>query len=225
MALDIEALTGTDKSDLNSVIRKATGLYDPLTIPAVSQFTWVNQGTATAVDDGDGSGVYIQDQLNNANSIAALVKALPGTTFTAEMLFDFNSMCFANMQQGICLRESATGKLAVLQTITNSSNFDVLSAKYTNPTTFSADFYWHTARYNGIPPKGFKLTGNGATTAAFVTYDGVHWIPYGSTTPTLATHFTTAPDQVGFFVNNSTAGQGALTAFKVGMKVKHFKVS
>ena len=69
------------------------GLVTP-TVPVVADFSWINQDSATAVDDGD--GIYLSRAGQAGTHVNALVKAAPSTPYTITALFARNSLTSYN---------------------------------------------------------------------------------------------------------------------------------
>jgi hypothetical protein len=82
----------------------------PLTPPpSQSTLTWVNQGTATAVDIN--GGILLTAPANAGDSLRCLFKTMPATPYTFTILFDYDGFSSSFTGAGIAIRDSASGKI------------------------------------------------------------------------------------------------------------------
>jgi len=94
---------------------QSAALYEPAaaTIPAVANFAWVNQGTATATSTSN--GVYVV--CDNDNEVHALVATAPAAPYDVYMRTSFDlyqagaSTVALDSLCGIVLRDSSSGRL------------------------------------------------------------------------------------------------------------------
>ena len=178
----------------------------PLIDPSLTSWSWINQGTAT-VSTTNG-GIYLFDGTQGTDHIAIREFASPGGNFTRTFGFmAYASQQGASDQFGVCFRESSSGKLVTMGMVTSS----LFIAKWNSPTSFSANYSatigaptgWLGAFQNPQYLVYFRLGDDGSTNRTFsVSLDGVHFLTLLSQT---RTDFMT-PDQLGFFVNNRSAG-------------------
>jgi hypothetical protein len=81
----------------------------PTPPPAISSFTWVNQGSATATNPPGSSAIAIVAPTGGIN-YRMLVKASPATPYSIDAYFIFNLFCSNNQTGGLIFRESSSGK-------------------------------------------------------------------------------------------------------------------
>lgn len=168
-----------------------------LTPPVLSNFTWVNQGTATAVQNGN--TIFVQTPNLAGDNIRLLVKSIPAAPKRIAIWF-LGTMWQANYcGMGLALRESSSGKLVVFAAEFNSGSTKLGAVKYNSPTSYNSDYSGSPSTALSIPwPVGlsFRLDTGGNRYFDF-SVDGPNWINQFST---LNTDFIT-PDQIGFYVN------------------------
>lgn len=163
--------------------------------PVVSNFTWVNQGTATAVDR-DGILLELPDATANVRS---LVQSTPGSTYTCTMGFDLRITTQAYFGVGIVIRESSTSKLitAFIRTETAGNHSLVFQAdKWTNNTTFSAAYAASAGRVQAVTNRIYlKVQRTGSNRIYSMSVNGYDW--FKVTTDTTHTDHISSEDQIG----------------------------
>jgi hypothetical protein len=179
----------------------------------MSTWGWVNQNGATAVT-ANGSLVMTGELTNTSTrGMEMLLQDLPGedATFLIKIAF---AVATSNNGGGLCLRESATGKLMRFgSAFFGSPYFDVSS--YTNPSTNNAAIdqyawpYW--VLYGLTEWLYFQIEISGTSILLSVSHTGLPGSFHLVTTVAFTTPFTTAPDQIGYFVESfSAASQAAV---------------
>jgi N-acetylglutamate synthase/N-acetylornithine aminotransferase len=176
--------------------------------PTVGSLTWINQGTATASNPDN--LLLMQDTGNNGN-----IRLLVATAANANFVFTARIMPtlpnVANTRVGICMRESATGKIQDLvviggQTTAAAGNTGTAIAidSWTDATTFSGNIQ------NTVPIVStftfgvwLRMQYDGTNVISFVSGDGEFWYQVGSSAKTVS--FTTAPNQYGACVSPSNS--------------------
>jgi len=101
---------------------------------------------------------------------------------------------------GLLLRESATGKL--VQTAYQGQDPTALVYTFrrnSSPTAFVSSAA--TGALMPASPMFLRITYDGTTYTFYTSMDGLNWT--GQLAEAKAAFFTTAPDQVGFFIWNS----------------------
>lgn len=167
---------------------------------SLSSLTWVNQGTAVASDYESG-GVYIKDVGNVSTQVRLLKRTAPATPYklTCAVKYGTGAAGATNLTDGnkvgIMFRESATSKLAA---ICYRGNSNYLVRYYTSPTAFSSDPVSSSWIVNGM--YWYQLENDGVNLYYRRSIDGVNFIQFSTT---LTAHFTTAPDEIGIFIDNS----------------------
>lgn len=169
---------------------------------------------------------YVWTQVNLGNALyytaqGAITIVLPGvagdnlriwdrptraTPWTVTCYFSPTLVNSNYSQAGICLRESSSNKVVGF-IFDHAGNVTVY--KFTNLTTFSAN-YLSVAQYSAYSnPKIFRITDNGTNRIFQISVDGFNFITIYSVS---RTDFCT-PDRVGILVNNNNAGFWASCTF------------
>lgn len=182
--------------------------YGPLfaltTPPAVSGWTWVNQGGATATDDRD--GILLTCPAGTGNNFRALVRSAPGTpyTVTAAFLMAFPAVNFNSA--GLIFRQSSDGKMATLSIANAVKDFALI--KMNSATSYSGANY--SGGFTQAPTMGpllwFRIADNGTNRICSWSPDGRNWVQIHSVG---RTDFLTA-DQVGFYGEAVNASYGPI---------------
>jgi hypothetical protein len=166
--------------------------------PILGDFTWVNQGSATA-DATDGA-VTIEAPAVSGDSLRALVQSVPATPWTLTM--GFMSLTTEALYQhlGGCYRESGTGKILAVDF---RLAYQLGIIRYTDATTFggSNEVSDISIRAAQNAPLFLRLSDDGTNRVTSRSTDGRHWTVIGTIS---RTNFLTA-DQVGFYVNAANA--------------------
>lgn len=186
----------------------ANGPYDqefdadgsPTTPP--TGWAWVNQGTATYVEEF-GAG-HIVGTAQAGDQMRMITRTLPNTTSwvaTARIVSAFSAINYS--QAGLILRESSTGKMYALNILNQS--FDVSLVHWSGPTVAVATDGTDTPK-SGIGPQYFRVRKNSATSFDYAwSFDGIAWRYFLNTfNPTYCT-----PDQIGFFTDVALAAAGS----------------
>lgn len=168
----------------------------PFTPPSTTGFAWVNQGTATV--SSTKSGLYMAGPATgNSNDVHAYVKSVPSIPYTVTAAFLVNPTVWKDqLGWGMCWRQSSDGKLANCQFQADTGNgYQFLSSKFTNPTTFSANYVGYYISQQ--QPTFIRMEDDNANRNIYFSGDGQNWIQVHTVA---RTDFLTA-DQIGFFVN------------------------
>lgn len=184
-----------------------------------SSFTWVNQGTSTVADLANSSSIRMRPQTGTGGNIRLLKRTAPATPYTIyTALAPVYSQIGTNITHGgLAWRENATGKLKVIALArhiitTNDRPHQVNYGQYTNPTTFGSwdnpdglDEIWNwNDRLTWM-----YLKDDGTTRSWGLSMNGLKFQVLDS--ELRGANFTTAPDEVGFYVNvNDATRQQAL---------------
>jgi len=171
-----------------------------LTPPASGDFTWVNQGSAT-VADVKGMMVLTTPSVASGENLRCLVKSAPATPYTITTALMAHSPIYTTSsvmpQYGICLRDSASGKLLVYGFGYNNYPFRFQYAQMTNPTTVSSGVVDQSVARHW--PLWLRVSDDGTYRRVYISGDGVCFQP--AVSAELRTAFLTA-DQVGVFANS-----------------------
>lgn len=167
--------------------------------PSVSGFTWVNQGGATAADQG-GIIRMVAPQIGSENA-RILKMAAPGTPYTITACIKFvSTISTSTMRWGLCWRESGSGKLVTV----NYAAFDffgecthyMVITKWDNETTTNSDYY-AKLQWTNTDCQWLRITDNGTNRICSLSSDGVNFFQIHSVG---RTDFITA-DEIGFFID------------------------
>lgn len=172
-----------------------------LTPVVTANYSWVNQLSATETVRG-GIAVLETETGRATPSVAMRVKSAPSTPYTVTMGF-IPSMKPTNGQTvnafcGFVWRESATGKIFNLNLFQADTPDRLVSFRQASATGgFTTVTNWISSLIR--PIVWFQITDDGTNLIWRVAHDGVTWRQISTETRT--THFTTAPDQVGYCAN------------------------
>jgi len=195
----------------------------PMTPPVAATFgTWVNQSGATIVDN-KGAVFLDSGTSTSSESLRCCVKAYPGAAFTVEMAFMYNTWAYSSaVACGLCIRESAGGKLVCFGVGGSSTSLEMKGYNYNSPTSTSGTITgWPSNMHCYDSPLIFvkytdDLTAN--RTVSF-SHDGYNWTQMVSRP---RTDFLT-PNQIGFFVNGVAGYTSSGTNADSGMTVLSWK--
>ena len=168
-----------------------------LTEPDDTQFTWVNQGTATYTK-AKGT-ILLSKSAEAGNNLRMLVKSAPATPYTITTLFSPGVLTANFSTCGLVFRASGAGTIAV-NCIVWSSGFLFSSAKYNSATSFNSNYVTISPMHSNFI--WLRIRDDGTNRYCDYSRDGLNWINYHSVG---RTDFLTA-DQVGFFVDSNGGG-------------------
>lgn len=170
--------------------------------PKQYSWSWVNQDTAT-VDDSKGV-IFLENTTSNGNlqGLNLRVKSAPAVlpyTIVTAILPLFPLAITAGV--GVCFRENSSGKLLAVELFMNTYFPGITVIRCTSPTAVAATVvaeypaYWTS--FSGCWLVRLIYTGTNVTIS--LGSDGYNWRQIYTEAKTAS--FTTAPDQVGFYVN------------------------
>ncbi len=178
------------------------------TPPAVGDYTWVNQGNATA---NNTYGPLDMQNLNGAGgfSLSCLVKTIPSAPYRFSCLIGL--VGDSSSRGGICLRESSSGKLVVYEIYTSGNDWQLNADNMTNPTTSSAAVFGPSGHLGAPNLYGVWMAiYDDNTSRHFQVGIGqpgyVYW--QEAAAKVSRTSFCT-PDQIGFAMQPDVAGKAA----------------
>ena len=172
-----------------------------------TDFTWVNQGTATATDE-DWGGITMTLPAVGGAQLRILKIAAPAAPWTLTCNMQFGvGYNFGTTIGGICARENSSGKI---QTCTYRAHDVVAAWRYNTATSYNG---LTGSEYDHITDDVWlQLEDNNTNIIARVSSDGINWFQIGSAArgsfPT-----GSAFDEVGFYVNNNGGAAGMLVHF------------
>lgn len=177
------------------------GLSFPLeTPPVVADWTWVNQGGASATDTS--GAILLSAPTGVGDNFRILKKSAPSTPYVITLLLLMKIEIINSIFTGFVWRQSSDGKLVVFG-LYNSAGFGFHVTKWTDASTYSAD-YARTTPIHGIQRTLLWLRCEDNATNRICSYslDGQNFTAYHTVG---RTDFLTA-DEVGFAININTAG-------------------
>jgi hypothetical protein len=182
------------------------GSYGPnwpaLVVPALTDYTWVNQGTASAATDTEAL-VMTVPEVGTTNE-RLLVKTAPATPYTITALIRGCMRPRQFLGFGLVFRESSTGRLHTWGTESDSSGstpqIPLKSTKWTNPTTYNSDY--RIIPYNEMNLYWLRIADDGTNRICSVSANGKNFIDVHSVG---RTDFLTA-DQVGWVASANNFG-------------------
>lgn len=184
----------TGKPKLGSLTNSANATL------AVSDFTWVNQGSTTATDQ-DGN-IYMEAIGATGQNIRALVKSAPSAPYTIIAALIPNlyiNGATGSPICGICFRESSSGKLYTIGIeIVNDKMPHLTINKMGSATSLTSSIKqgeWMTP----MNPVWFKIEDDNTNTKFYFSANGRNWILARSESRTA--FLLTGPNQVGFFID------------------------
>lgn len=172
----------------------------PFTAPVDGDFAWINQGGASVTTTN--GGIYLAGPAGAGNNLRIRKKAAPSAPYKIEAAFLPNSYPIDNTCMGLLFRNSGAGTIAMIRLVhvATDGGFVIYISKWTNATTFSANyagpFRWHNP---GIIY--FRIQDDNTNRISEVSGDGQNWITLHSVG---RTDFLTA-DEVGFGVESFNA--------------------
>lgn len=171
---------------------KQFGPISPLKQPIIGDFSWVNQGTATATTANGGITLGIVSPSAGIN-LRCQVKTIPSHPYTVSAAFYYATVNTGNAQGALTLRQSSDGKIIQFQV--NQAGV-VGSSKWNSSTAFSANYAINVP----LTSSGLhylRITDDSTNRKFYYSHNGVDWIEVFSVS---RTDFIT-PDQIGFNIN------------------------
>lgn len=169
--------------------------------PIASAWTWVNQGGASLTDDA--GSLLLTVPTNTGDSLRTLVKAAPSTPYTITALVEVYASIGNTAFSGLVFRESATSEIVGFGL--NSSGNELRVMKWTNSTTYSADYTLTYLPLNLPALMWLRITDNGTNRISSISVAGGRFVTVHSVG---RTDFLTA-NQVGFYLNVNSAVRGS----------------
>lgn len=167
--------------------------------PTVASFTWVNQGSATATDQG---GIIRLVAPWGVSEQARILKiSAPATPYTITACVKFvSTISPATMRWGLVWRESGSGKLVTV----NFASFDFFGpgthygvvTKWNSETSTNSDYY-AKLNWGNTDCMWLRITDNGTNRISSFSSDGVNFFAIHTVG---RTDFITA-NEVGFFLD------------------------
>jgi hypothetical protein len=190
-----------------------------VTVPSIAG-TWVNQGTSTLTNTGGNAVLNVQAGAGGDNH-RFMVFSLPVTPFTVTLQFALSGFMAGYDSCSLYLRQSSDGKLINFTHAAREGGsgqiFGYGVQKYTNPTTFSANYVGPLYAQPISPPNtlaSLRISDDGVTRTYQISADGLNW---QTVTTNGHADFLTA-DQYGYGCNGN--GVDALTGLFYSLTVQ-----
>jgi len=172
------------------------------TLPVSGDFAWINQ-EAAAIDLTHG-GVYLYGPAINSTALRIRKKALASLPVTYTAGYIFSSLAGNVLTAaGLLLRESATGKIVSFGHTAYVQPGMVNSYYYASPTSAPSNLQ----QFAGVTVLSdacwVRLTVDDDNRTCYYSANGIHWHQWHQRTKNA--NFTSAPDEIGFFLNTHNA--------------------
>lgn len=187
-----------------------TAIYSLTPPPVVSNWTFVNQGTATKTDVADPeTGILLEDLTGNASLNYRIIKqSIVSTPFNYDAAFKFNVTSANWVTAGFCIRQSSDGKFISFGIVQNSSvgaAWTIRIIKHSGVT----DYGTLVNQYAPLPGLGIFLrySDDGTNRTFYYSVDAQNWAyMYAEARTTYLT-----ADEIGIqLVVNNTSAKGKL---------------
>jgi hypothetical protein len=202
--------------DTGSVWNAYAPALIPCTSPVDSQFSWVNQGSATTTQVTNG-GVYMTaPSPGSGDNWHLRVKSIPTAPYTVTMGLIPSNAAYTSTYFGLVLRNSSSGNLVVWGFIFNTFALRMWLAKYNSPTSFSADYFRDVSPTT--KPFWLRMKDDNTNRIAGFSADGVNYTDIHSIG---RTDFTT-PDQIGYGVGTASGATQNNVTIKSAITIIHW---
>lgn len=183
----------------NGTSGSATTGERTLVPPLLSALSWINQGTASANDAGN--GVYIAAPNATSTQIRMLKKTITNADFDIIFRIKGYTTNTSTPAFGVALRNSTSSRLILFSAqIATTTQF--LIQRWTNETTFSANAITLNANSVLGTTPWFRVARVSGVLTFYISPDGLNWLSLG--TETITTFLTATGgtlDQAGFSAN------------------------
>lgn len=174
------------------------------TTPPTTAWSWDNQNTSTITDQtGANKGLYLEETTQTTpEEINVYHRAAPSTPWTLEACFILQGWCNDKHQGGLCMRESATGKIVTMGAHIGTNTMNLIHGKWTTSTSFSANYSVNPFRLSPAFVVWFKFEDDGTNLKYYISNNGYNWVQLNSSTydKLRGDFFTTGPDQIGIYI-------------------------
>ncbi len=156
---------------------------DSVTTLTSSDFSWTNQGTATAIDETSGGITLKTPTTGTVNNLRLFERAEPagGWTITVHTQLGHNGYNTTNSNNscGLSLRDNASGKLAILQV----RPYDVIANNHFTGTSNAFDTTPNSIPWRGSDKTWLQIEYDGVDTYTMLcSFDGVNWFTVSTET-------------------------------------------
>lgn len=184
-----------------------------VTPPPTTGWSWDNQGTATVTTSG---GIITLSGGTTAGTNSRwYYRTAPGTPYVITALIEVAAPLGTRLDGGLTFRQSSSGRLVrfVYTKREGANNHQIITSKYTNSTTFSADYLntqnleclWFTSKV----PWFLRIADDGANLIFSHSPDGINFYQFDSRSRT-DWLTVSGPDQIGFVLDNTSTTANTL---------------
>jgi hypothetical protein len=168
--------------------------------PTLTNYTWLNQNSATASQDARGA-IYLTCPGRSGHNWNGLYRAAPATPYTITIGFVMTSPGGNYGGFGMFFYESGTSKLTVFVFRNVSGIWQLESDHWTNTTTVAgAGVVANYAPAIYAPIVWLQIGNDGTNLTYALSVEGANFLQVGTETKTA--FFTTGPNNVGFGFDN-----------------------
>lgn len=175
--------------------------------PSLASLTWVNQGSATAIDTYGTIDMTIPTS-GSGDSRQMLLMSAPARPYTFTVGAELDSLCGLYQYHGfnLILRESGSGKLIELLMLENSSSPLIAGQRLNSPTSYSGAEEGNVNHYMApqLWVRWEVQSGGSGYRRMYFSLNGRKWTRYGGSNIQWDTFLT--PDQIGFGGLNQNGG-------------------
>jgi len=174
----------------------------PLTKANLSDFAWINQEGATAVETN--GAICIIAPANSGGDLRILKKAAPATPYVVTALLWPLLMNTNYGSVGLCFIQSSDSKVQILST---SEAGPIQVSKYSNTSTFSASYGAYTPNIlSNSRGLWFRIADDGTNRICSISADGINFTQLHTVS---RTDYLTA-DEIGFFAESANTTYQAI---------------
>lgn len=182
--------------------------YYPIVKPVLADYTWVNQGPATAVEINN--GIAFSAPGVGGENIRLLTRAAPAAPykFRVGILPTYLSVIFSYTQYGIGFRDSVSGKILAF-CMSDALSPSICVTKFSSPTASVGTYILFTGTdyYSGSLmsqyPTWLQIEDDGTNHIYSVSGDGENWLEV----VTVANTDFLAADEICFIADGNNAGK------------------
>jgi hypothetical protein len=152
----------------NGVSWQAYGPISILASPQLSDFTWANQGDASAVQTNAGITINVPEQ-GSVDNFRLLMQSVPTAPYTITTYIQAAILSSEAQGVGLCWRNSGSEGLILY---INQGQGSTGVRKYNNPSSYNSDYVFT----GGITNQNwFRISDDGTNRNAFISPDGINW--------------------------------------------------
>lgn len=165
-------------------------------VPVNGDFAWVNQGTSTVT--AAGKSVLLEGEIYSGANLRLRKKSLASLPVTYTVGFEMAAPHLNNYTLlGLLLRESASSKIV---TFAVNGNGGLMGTSFSSESGSPVDLWYLNLSGSMTPGRVFlRWTIDSTNRTAYISVDGRNFVQVQQELKNSS--FTTAPDEIGFFVN------------------------